>query len=123
MHDSYEAISRLDIEFRKKLEKHLGISSLDQQELNPDLEGNMEEERFTFKKFLKLIKEYCVKNSENYVFFIKSFCYLEDGLNNDVIEAQSRRIKDTILKVKYEVTKKKKVYKHDESPDWSFIVD
>ena len=64
-----------------------------------------------------------MKNSENYVFFIKSFCYLEDGLKNDVIEAQSRRIKDTILKVKYEVTKKKKVYKHDESPDWSFIVD
>ena len=53
MHDSYEAISRLDIDFRKKLEKHLGISSLDQQELNPDFEGNMEEERFTFKKFLK----------------------------------------------------------------------
>jgi len=64
-----------------------------------------------------------VKNSENYVYFIKSFCLLEDDLNNDVLEAQNRLIRDTILKVKYETTKKKKVYKHKESPDWPFIVD
>ena len=38
MHDTYEAIMRSEIDFRKKIEKELGISSLDQQELNPDLD-------------------------------------------------------------------------------------
>jgi len=52
---------------------------------------------------------------------MKSHCLLEKDQRNegiDEVELESKMIKDTILKTKPLLNKRKKIFKHPESPDW-----
>lgn len=110
-----------DIFFRRNLEKELGILPLDAQNLNPDIDQNQEKERWTLKRILECICNFFLTFEENIIYFMKSHCLLEKDQRNegiDEVELESKMIKDTILKTKPLLNKRRKIFKHPDSPDW-----
>lgn len=63
---------------------------------------------------------------ENLIYFLKSYCLLEKEQRNqgiDEIDLEVNMINNTYLKSVPFANKRKKVYQHEESPEWPELVD
>jgi hypothetical protein len=73
----------------------------------------MERERWTLRKLCEMISNWWKEFCENLVYFMKSFCLLEKDQRNegvDEVELEVKLVKDTILKTKPLLNKRRKIF-------------
>jgi hypothetical protein len=115
-----------DIYFRRDLEKELGILPFDAANLNPDLDYNQIHQEWTCERMMVDIKDYFLEIIENLKYYLKSHFLLEKEMKSyslDSIEMEVKLINETLLKTKPIFNKRKRKFKHPDSPAWNQITD